>query len=480
VQKYKKSNKKHILGPMSDSQIKQRPTAGLLKNTGISGLCLIATKIIRMAFIAWCVAGLGSAQWGEVAFALALTSYLLMLTDAGRSTLSSLHRVNSASDDQQFLNSLFWGRLLFAVPVYLILTLTVQLFPFEGSTALLIYGLVVLIKPFSLEWLYYRKMHSGLMNMIQLSRHLLVISLVLLLPGDLSLPKLLWAEVFAEGVTVVVAFLKFPHPLPSLKNFTWSAEWALLKKSSVFLLIAGFSLLHLSGDILVLRAMVPLSQLGVYDIAYKLVTFVLVAGTSFTLAMRPRLAEVSDAGATAPLPLIRAAQSLLFAGGLSFWFLFMLCGHWVFNFILPQNPEAGMEVVAVLAVYLMFTFSAIPLAEWVQINYTRKIMLIMILIAGCSNILLNILLIPLFSLQGAALATVVVEFGILSYLFYKTRFFSLKQLYFLIVPLIILALEFSNLKLNPWHYTSLFLGFAWVGFGLGLFRLSHLREIARQ
>lgn len=419
---------------------------------GFGTVALIVARFSRFAIATLIIQRLSSAAWGEVAFAVAVVQYIAYVLEFGLVTLSQVHASDDTSTDRRFFNLLvkwrFVAALALVVPVFLVLSQTF----FAGGATLRVYLLFLLIRPLALDWMMFRKGHAGMVQIVQAFRQGILFLLLLFLP-DLQLIHFILLDLLSELLSALAS--------QWLSRGFWKPGWLwqkqkeanalVLCKMSLPLFAASFFLLmHQNVDILVLRALGSLEEVGRYDYAYKIMTFVLFIGASLSAPLRRQLSRQPDTNISRNL--IQSSRKILFLVSLSFhWFVLYL-----FPFLASKVDLRALDGVAVvlqiLSVDLLIAFFNIPVAEWLIASHKRREYVVITLIGGSLNLVLNILTIPHWGIAGAAFSTVAAEGAMFfAFLFMVKPTGGLNEIVRLFGPLFMQVAFFCGFYFFPQH-----------------------------
>lgn len=445
---------------------------------------MVGSRVIRFWYVGWIIRMLGVESWGQITYAITAITFLSLFLEGGKPTAATLQQIGTLEGDKRFFTQLVWVRQAATLPLFLFLQVALWLFPFEGSTALSIYACWLLLRPFTLDWLYTRHHRNGIPQVLQLARNaFLLLCVYTIKPSGIS--QVLAIELSLEFLVVVALWIGSRRLVPNLytpPHFSHGLQEYVA--CAPFLASAVFSLLHQNGDILVIRQFLGFEAVGVYDFLYKIMLFVFYAGGGLTLALRPRLAESRLQNR---LDLLRgrtlAAQKFLFLGSLAY-----LAGVWyasqpLVDYFLPGHTEEGVAILRALSLYIPLAFFNIPLVEWLLVHKPPRVFAVMTILMGTSNILLNLLLVPRFGLFGAAITTIAIELSIAIFLFFSTRkdgLFRNTSLrwalpFLLISGIILLAPERAN---QPFVGLALAVTAILISWLFGLFRRDDLRTLS--
>ncbi len=173
-------------------------------------------------------------------------------------------------------------------------------------------------------------------------------------------------------------------------------------------------------DIIMLSVMTGLKEVGLYSVSYKFLSFTTFIPTVLTTAFLPQLSVH-----------FRDPQKLawLFLKGCGYLFLFSVP---MLPFVLLLSKEIimlisgpgwdGSEVALQILVFAAFAqmLNSFFVPLFAAVNQQNKIVRYQI-IGLAVNVLLNLVLIPLISFRGAAVATVATEWVILVFIYHRAR-----------------------------------------------------------
>lgn len=171
-------------------------------------------------------------------------------------------------------------------------------------------------------------------------------------------------------------------------------------------LVAGTYLVHQQTDIVILGLFVEEADVGVYRVAVQAAGFVAFGLHAVNMIVAPQFARLHATGETAQLQWMVTASArvillltALVAAGLA------LFGKPVIAFAFGTEYTAGYVALAILAVGQLFNAAFGSVTFLLNMTGHERITVRALSVAVTVNVALNLLLIPLFGLEGAALAT---------------------------------------------------------------------------
>lgn len=364
-------------------------------------------------------------------------------------------------------NGFLVGMMAFAAAGFVITSLLFAIFqkPFallyrDSSPLLLDYALYIL--PLALATVYYNLFEAYLRSLFSnivpsvayeiILRILVTLAISLYAIGLVSFPLFVALYVIANCMPAVVVI-----SYTALKGwlFIKPANTKLLQRLGKIMLVYGlFSLMNnlggfllISVDSLMVAAMIDLSATGIYTTMIYLTSIVLIPYRSMVKVTGPLLAGLwKNRDMNKMQEVYKKAISGNLVVGAALFMLIWINLDSIFHFM-PGEYAAGRFVFLLIGIGKLFEMTA-GLSSTI-IFTSKKYRYDMLFMAGMLvvAILGNLLLIPVFGMEGAALASMLslLLFNVIRIVFIKYYFkiegFSLKQVW---VPLIMAAIMYMS------------------------------------
>lgn len=392
-------------------------------NAGLSGSASAGGRILRFFVASLALRLFGSASWGEVAFALTLMTYVNFVLDFGVSSLALIDNPDDTKKDRSLFVSLFYVRGLLALALSIPALLILQASGLAGGKVLAVYFLLMWIRPWQLDWFWQRKGFAGLMPLLQFIRQALLLALLWFQPP----PSIVWlvaADVFLEGLVGMVCWFLGPK---RTFRMGWPdfAEWkdaiSCFRSSGVLFAASSLMLLYQSADVFFLRAKHGLHAVGMYDYGYRFVLFAFQIGASLSIPLRRQMARMRVEGRESEFPvLLKASHNILGALSAGFLLFALYFSPLLLNWSLTgEEAQLGHIVMVVLAGWLVLSFYAVPLGEWMLTGSARRYLHLAILATGV-NLMANAILVPKWGPLGAAWSKVMSELAVFIFLWFNS------------------------------------------------------------
>lgn len=187
------------------------------------------------------------------------------------------------------------------------------------------------------------------------------------------------------------------EPTPKVKN--------LYTQALPMLGVAASQILILNIDILFIGYFRSQESVGVYSVYIKLVAITAFATSAINSMFAPKVAVLFDQGKTDALKTFVKQTTLISSALVVFLAGSMLFGH---KFILKLYNNVFLENLS--AMYILLTSTVIhscfgAVGFFLNMTGQQRVFLKIMLLACMVNITLNLLLVPNFGMQGAAIAT---------------------------------------------------------------------------
>ncbi len=387
----------------------------VLKNFLSLSVAQIITKALGIFVTAYLARTIKAEGLGKIGFALAIVAYFTLFVDLGLSTFGVREIARSRDKIKKYVNNILTIRLVASIIGFISILIFAYFIPKSQEIKYLIifFGLNVFAISFNIGWVFQgiEKMElQAVSEVIQQIVYAILIFLIIKSPDELlKIPFISIGTVFLSTIILVLIFVK-KFGIVRM-NFDFPFWRKILKQSLPMWFMGAMATIHLNFDFIMLGFMKSEEVVGWYSAAYKIVLLVgmlrVLTGRVFLPPLsrthndKSKLENVSGIysrimfGMSIPIGL----------GGtiLAPYIIKLIYGKGFSESVLPFQILIWSIVIAFFcAVY------SNSLLAW---NREKKVMAI-VGIGAVTNIIFNFILIPKFSLIGAAVATVVAEFTI--------------------------------------------------------------------
>ncbi len=239
---------------------------------------------------------------------------------------------------------------------------------------------------------------------------LLLAAGLFLLPGELSPQLAMVFQLMATGLAVIILTFYMVRSLPiEAKGTDAVCETSFWLKSAMpFMLLGSINFLNRRVDIIMLGIFCPAEDVGIYRTVVTgamLVSFVL---TAVNMALAPVISGLYTENNMARLQqVITVAARAIFAGTLPIVLVLIFAGQWFLATLFGAEFGAGYNALRILCIGQLVNAGMGSVGYILIMTGREKYAVYGTVIVAIMNIVLNMILIPRFGLEGAATATAI-------------------------------------------------------------------------
>jgi O-antigen/teichoic acid export membrane protein len=355
----------------------------------------------------------GAEGLGKMALVLSVIHYCTLLSGQGIE-MYAIREVSAKRQDlAEMVPSLFVVRFLAAVVIYVGMSILVVLVPSfnEQSNLFIILGLTLLILPFRSAWAAQARHDAHVLGLFNLSIELTYLLGVLVVTAfSLTLTNVAWVKVGTECI-VTVSLVLWIHKRygPLRKPLSWNKLKIMMGLAWPF---ASFPLLRglaLGTDLIILSFFVSTSDVGIYSGAAKLFFVLLSLTSAYFVIVYPRLSELSHLSIKAAhaevIRLYKVILPLAFMGV----FFMLLFSDFILTLLFGGEFSSGSLSLQFLTVAFIANLAARHYRQLLLVAQHQKIDFNINILVAIIHVLIKLILIPLWGIEGAALGTAVGE-----------------------------------------------------------------------
>ncbi|MDT8365181.1 MAG: flippase [bacterium] len=388
---------------------------------------ILGEKVLRLAlglFVGILVARyLGPERFGILAYALSLMALFAVSVHMGLGGLVIRDLVKKPDEIDFTLGTTFLMK--FAAGVLAVLLLAVFAFATEetGSTQfwmLLVVSVVILFRPFETFSLWFDSQVQARYNSLANGLAGAVASLVkvgLVLTGAHLLAFAFVPGLEAALVAVLLVYFYKRKASVSLGRLRASLSLAgeLLGQSWIIMLGTFFAIVYLKIDQVMLRWLADSGDVGVYAVASQLSEVWYFVPTAIVASLFPKLIRLREENHGEYTRRLQQLFDLLFNLALGLAVVVTLVADPLIRLLYGSAYENAGLVLAIHIWAGLFIFMRSVFSKWILIEDALVFSLITQGLGALSNIAFNFLLIPIYGIYGAAVATLL-SYAMASYI----------------------------------------------------------------
>lgn len=354
---------------------------------------------------------LGPEQFGVLSYALAISAFVLAITRLGMDAVLVRELVGKSSDQTALLGTAFWLMSLAAVACYGIAG--VGVYYLEEGADIRLYVLIVAASTFFTSFLvvdYYfqselKAKYSAICKFCALL-FMSVFKLGLIFSGA----ELVWFVVAAllDNVLVALLFLSMFARLRGfhfLGSFSWPVAGVLLKSAWPMVLTAVAALIYMRIDQVMIRNMLGLREVGIYSAAAKIYESWIVLPYIISVSLLPAIVKLKQGS------VLNYQRRLAQLFRLVIWMsalaaiVVSIISEPLMVIAFGEAYRESASVVSIVMWTAVFASMGSISARYFNVERMEKKIALRTALAALMNVGLNLVLIPRYGINGAAIAT---------------------------------------------------------------------------
>jgi O-antigen/teichoic acid export membrane protein len=401
-------------------------------NTAIISASKVIESIISFLIVILISRELGSVGLGQYSFVFSFVGLFFIFSDWGLSTMMIKDLSKDFSKVNKYVSNILSLQLILTSLSFLIYFITLF---FIGQSelfwTLVIVGaiqFVIIISTMGYCILTIKTQGLKLSIISLTERIIALIGAFFVLTFYKSLFLFILVLLLSAIIRAIVTYLF------SMKYFKFRISlnlkflWSLMKKGFPFVLILTFGLVYARIDTVMLGFMKSYQVVGWYNAGYKLIDVLTIIPTLLLTFGFPMLSKLFSKD--------KKNAKFLFENMLYYSLIIVLpisvgiyfVGDRILEFVYGFGSIESFYAFRILGIALIFIYLSTIMGYMIASADKQKIFAWIGGIGALINIILNIILIPKYSLYGAAIATLITYFimGVLMYFYIRKEFFKFK------------------------------------------------------
>ncbi len=205
--------------------------------------------------------------------------------------------------------------------------------------------------------------------------------------------------------TVIMKLYAFSVKLPKFKFYRIEGLPTILKYSTLIIIAGSIATVILDIDSFMLGMYIPIQEVAYYGVAIYIATVIVVPSRSMQQILQPLTAQyLNDKNTVALKDLyVRSSQTLFIIGG--FIFLIILININALYMLIPKEFSGGLLVVFLVGIAKLYDcLMGCNNVVLFNSDYYRMVLFFGVILTVLT-VILNIVFIPKFGINGSALAT---------------------------------------------------------------------------
>jgi len=388
---------------------------------------LFGEKILRMVvglFVGiWVARYLGPEQFGLFSYAQSFVGLFTAIATLGLDGIVVRELVKDPSRRDELIGTAFWLKLMGAVAVLLVLAIAVNFTSNDTATNIIVFIIAsaTVFQAFNVVDFYFQAkvMSKYIVFANVISLFLSSIVKIILILNEAPLIAFAWVVLFDSAV-LAFGFIYFyvknrrHSVLDTESNFAWtfnkSTAISLLKDSWPLILSGIVISIYMKIDQVMIMQMLDAEAVGQYAAAVRISELWYFIPMVIASSLFPAIINAKKVSEELYYARLQKLYDLMVWMAIAIALPMTLLSDWVVNLLYgEQYNQAGsvlmIHIWAGVFVFLGVVFSKYLTAQnWTKKSFYRA------LLGAISNIVLNYILIPIYGINGAAVATLLGQF----------------------------------------------------------------------
>ena len=404
------------------NQLNQHKSASIkqtiFKNTFWLSISEVITRFLKFLLIIYVARILGAVEYGKFSFALNLVAILIIFADLGTSTIITRELSKDLKKGKEYLSSLFSLKCFLTLFTFLLINIiALFLTPDPGIKRVIFllsfYGIFSSLFDFANSFFRARqKMEYEAVGKILNSVFCVGLGFIFLfkLPSIITLSYAYLIGIFIAVFSVFFVLHKKFIP------FGFKIDRAFWKKilslSWPLAFIAIFTSVYHYMDSIMLGGWGYLKETGLYNAAYKIMDISVVPAILISLSFFPVISKSFKLGEK------KEQRERIFLSHLSILTILaiplimagVVLAPQIINFLYGKEYQASILAFQILIITAGIIYFSHPFYRTLIAANLQKIIFWITFFGALLNMILNFLLIPKYTLYGAAVATLISYF----------------------------------------------------------------------
>jgi O-antigen/teichoic acid export membrane protein len=393
----------------------------IVKNTSILFISQILSYVLGFIYYVYAARYLGVASFGILSFALAFSGICGIFMDLGLSTLTIRDVARDKSLASRYIANVAIIKIILVLITFSSIVLVVNLAGYPQITINVVYiiTLSTILNTFSQIFVSIfqanEKMEYPATGTV-LNGILMLMGVIFAIYNEWNLIAFSLIYLFASSVNFVYYFIicKIKLVSPNIKNIDGSFFKPKLKEALPFGLTSIFSTIYVWIDSVMLFFIQGNQAVGLYSVAYQFIMVLLFIPLVISSALFPVMSKLFLSYQNSLKFIVNKYLKLMLLIGIPMGVGTTLLAPEIIFFTFGQDYSGSVIALQILIWATVLTFATTAYVKLFESTNKQATLTKITLIGALLNVILNLLLIPIYSYIAASINTVITEFMILS------------------------------------------------------------------
>lgn len=384
------------------------------QNTSFLTVASVLQKVISFFYFIFVARMIQVENTGVYFFAITFTTIFTVVADFGMGPVLTREAARFPDRAQNYFNTVFWTKIMFGLGAYLLIVFFANILHYPESTKLLIYisGITMfsdnLTTAFNSIFRARKNLVYESMGVIGSQFATLVIGTFALF-NHWSLVWLIIAYTIPSSLNLLYMSLALKKVYGITVKFIWNSQvFKIFVATALPFALAGIiGRLYSYSDSLLMSKMLTAKELGFWSVPYKISFAFQFIPVALSASVYPVFSSLFLTEKTAIGPLFEKSWRYLFAIVFPLSLGLIAVADPVVRHAFGEQYAPSITPLRILLVSLIFGFLALITGALLNATNRQKTQTGLIATVLIINIILNLILLPKFRINGAAIAALV-------------------------------------------------------------------------
>jgi O-antigen/teichoic acid export membrane protein len=398
------------------------------KNTVWLSISQFGARIIKAAIVIYAARVLGAAGYGVFSYAITLAGFFGIFVDPGINSVLIRDGAKATPTERQslFSTTLIMKGIILAFSVIVVIFIAPLFSTLPGAKLLLPLVALIIIFDSTREFLasLFRaeeKMQWDAVSFLLENLAITIFGFILLWISATAL-SFTYAYVAGTAIGAITAIWLLRG---RFKNIFAGASaqrmMAIIKTAWPFAITGALGVLLTNTDILIISWMRSAAEVGIYSGAIRIVQMLYLVPSIIQMSTMPLLARLAKKDNERFRAILERTLALIFLVSIPLSLGGIILGAPIMKLVFGVGYIAGGLALSVLMLNLSFDYAGSVIATGIFAYDHQKNLIVSSTIAGVSNVIFDIILIPRWGITGSAFATLIAQILGNSYLWYAMK-----------------------------------------------------------
>jgi len=376
-------------------------------------------KIVQLGislFIAvWVARYLGPDRYGAMNYAIAFVALFSVLSKLGLDSIVVRNIVKNPHKKEEYLGTTLWLKFLGSIVLFILASVTINLLNTDNPEIkifVIIVAFGYIFKSFETIDLWFQSQVKSKYTVFSRSLSFLITSILKIILILTQSPLIAFIWIIAVDSVLRAIFLIFIYQVRAPAHiFNWKIKLNTMKtllKDSWPLILSGIAIMiYMKIDQVMLGSMINSSALGIYSAAVRISEKWYFIPTIISASVFPSIIKSQKKNRKLYLNRLQKLYDFFTWFSISVALLVMLSSRFIIHLLYGKEYAQAASVLSVHIWAGVFVFLGVASSKYLIAENLTKISFFRTILGSISNVILNIILIPIYGIIGAAYATLI-------------------------------------------------------------------------